>query len=86
LKVEFLAGRQFIVQPDNWRKPIGEILVEKKLISEQQLNEALAMQKERPGEKLGQILVKMGYVSKKEVLRAYAEQLGMLYSTGSDTD
>jgi type IV pilus assembly protein PilB len=74
------------VQPRNWRKPIGEILIGKNLISNMQLQEALNLQRERPGEKLGQILVKLGYVSKKDVLRAYAEQLGMLYSTGSDTD
>jgi type IV pilus assembly protein PilB len=74
------------VQPRNWRKPIGEILIGKNLINENQLQEALRLQKQRPGEKLGQVLVKLGYVSKKDVLRAYAEQLGMLYSTGGDTD
>ena len=50
----------------NNRTKIGEILVERNLITRDQLNEVLEEQK-RKGGKLGQILVKKGYV-KGEVL------------------
>ena len=74
------------MRPRNWRKPIGEILIEKNFLTRAQLEEALALQCQLPGQKIGQILVKLGYVSKMEVLRAHAEQLGMIYEGGLDTD
>jgi hypothetical protein len=75
------------LQSRNWRKPIGEILIDKGLITRAQLEEGLAMQRRQPRKKLGEILVKLGYVSKKDVLRAHAEQLGMMYEAGpADTD
>ncbi|NIM04834.1 MAG: hypothetical protein GTO55_02685 [Armatimonadetes bacterium] len=74
------------LQPRNWRKPIGEILVEKELVTRAQLEEALVLQRRQPGKKIGEVLVKLGYVDKKDVLRAHAEQLGMMYETGVDTD
>ena len=41
---------------------LGELLVKKSLISEQQLNEALELQKQE-GTRIGEILIKMGLVS-----------------------
>jgi len=70
----------------HWRKPIGEILVNKELLTKEQLEYALDQQKQKPGEKIGQILIKLGYVTKKDVLKAYAEQLGSIYDSGTDTD
>ncbi|MBI2194515.1 MAG: Flp pilus assembly complex ATPase component TadA [Planctomycetes bacterium] len=58
------------------RKPLGEILRDRGLITEQQLNEALTVQKEK-GAALGGILVELGYVSQPDILRALADQAGM---------
>ncbi len=50
--------------------PIGEILVYKQIISQSQLIEALTYQKNNPGEKLGDILVKLGYTTKDKIEKA----------------
>lgn len=70
----------------NWRKPIGEILIEKGLLTKEQLDEGLALQKRQSGKKIGAVLVSLGFVSMKDVLRAHAEQLGLIYDSGPDTD
>jgi general secretion pathway protein E len=54
---------------------LGEILIERKLITEEDLARALELQRERPGDKLGKILVDLGFVAHREVLSALAEQL-----------
>jgi hypothetical protein len=58
------------------KKLIGQILLERGLITQPQLDEALNVQKNTT-ERLGRILVDMGYVTEKDVLRAHAEQLGI---------
>ncbi|MDD5454489.1 MAG: ATPase, T2SS/T4P/T4SS family, partial [Candidatus Ratteibacteria bacterium] len=55
---------------------IGEILKEKKLITEEQLNKALTEQRES-GKLLGKILVERGYVSEADILSVLSVQLGM---------
>jgi general secretion pathway protein E len=55
---------------------LGEILIERKLISEEDLERALELQKER-GEKLGKTLVDMGFIAMRDVLAALAEQLNV---------
>jgi general secretion pathway protein E len=54
---------------------LGEILIERKLITEEDLARALELQAERRGDKLGKILVDLGFVAQREVLSALAEQL-----------
>src|SRR5580692_1091204 len=54
---------------------LGEILLERKLITGEDLDRALELQKERGGEKLGKILVDLGFISARDVLSALAEQL-----------
>ncbi|HET9680355.1 MAG TPA: GspE/PulE family protein [Gammaproteobacteria bacterium] len=54
---------------------IGELLLQHKVISEEQLSEALAEQK-RSGRKLGRVLVDMGFVTDDEMLQLLARQLG----------
>lgn len=54
---------------------IGELLVQHKAISEQQLQEALAEQK-RSGRKLGRVLIDMGFITEDEMLQILARQLG----------
>ncbi|MCS7025533.1 MAG: ATPase, T2SS/T4P/T4SS family [Bryobacteraceae bacterium] len=53
---------------------LGEMLIERRLITPDELERALELQKER-GEKLGKILVDLGFVSQKDVLSTLAEQL-----------
>jgi MSHA biogenesis protein MshE len=57
---------------------IGDLLVEKKLISEGQLQAALAEQK-KSGRKLGRVLIDNGYVDEESMLRLLAAHLGMPY-------
>ncbi len=52
---------------------LGEILIERKLITAEDLERALELQKER-GDKIGKTLVDMGMVAMRDVLAALAEQ------------
>jgi type IV pilus assembly protein PilB len=61
------AGRQ---------KPLGQVLKEMELVHEGQIQEALAIQRKEGGV-IGEILVKMGYVAREEILLALAAQMGM---------
>jgi len=68
------------MRPRYWLKPLGEILVEKGLATRPQLEEGLAVQQRQPGQKIGAILVELGYITTKDLLRAYADQLGTAYA------
>ena len=48
-------------------KPLGEILVEKGLLSQQQLDGAIAVQGE---EQLGSVLINWGWITKEQLLEA----------------
>lgn len=59
-----------------WRKTekkIGQILVNADLITEEELDQALEIQKVN-GERIGKILVNLGYVGEKELIKCIAEQ------------
>ncbi len=58
-------------------RKIGEILIEKGVITEDQLQEALSIQAERPGRKIGEILIKQKYITESELKSALAEQFGL---------
>ncbi len=62
---------------------IGQLLKNKKLINEQQLEEALSKQRDTK-EKLGQILLKFGYLKEDELLETLAYQLDIPYIKLSD--
>ncbi len=55
---------------------LGDILVEKKLITPSELNIALGEQ-QRTKEMLGQILIRMGFVAERDMLQFLAEQQGL---------
>ncbi|MDB5745983.1 MAG: type secretion system protein E:ral secretory system protein N-terminal [Massilia sp.] len=57
---------------------LGEILVQEKLLSEEQLNQALADQK-RTGRKLGRVFVENGFVTEEQISGALARQLNIPY-------
>src|ERR1043166_5578698 len=62
-------------------RPLGQLLQDRGVISEEDLNNALALQKERP-DKLGRILIDLGYVAERDVLTALSEQLKIALFTG----
>jgi type IV pilus assembly protein PilB len=57
------------------RKPIGQLLLDKQLVEKEQIQRALEYQ-QKSGEKLrlGEILVKFGYVTPEDVLKCIGEQ------------
>ncbi|MBM3501750.1 MAG: type II secretion system protein GspE, partial [Armatimonadetes bacterium] len=58
------------------RLMIGQLLVQKGLITEERLNEALAMQKQTT-QRIGEILVDLGYIDQRQLFEALAEQQGL---------
>ena len=60
------------------RVRIGDLLVEQKMISQAQLQEALAEQK-KSGRKLGRVLVENGFVDENRLLILLSEQLDIPY-------
>lgn len=60
------------------RKQLGQMLLQEKLITEDQLNKALEMQK-GSNELIGKILVKMGFVTEEAVTEVFARQKGLDY-------
>ncbi|HEY0847969.1 MAG TPA: GspE/PulE family protein, partial [Noviherbaspirillum sp.] len=57
---------------------LGEILVQQKLLSEEQLQFSLAEQK-RTGRKLGRVFIENGFVSEEQISGALAKQLNIPY-------
>jgi len=55
-------------------KPLGQLLLERGLISEDDLKNALALQQEKP-DKLGRILIDLGYVAERDILATISDQL-----------
>src|ERR1700687_572168 len=55
---------------------LAEILIHKHLITSEDLDRALELQRER-GDKLGKILVDLGFIAARDVLIALSEQLGV---------
>ncbi len=53
---------------------LGELLIAKRLIQQDDLDRALELQKER-GEKIGRLLIELGLVAQRDVLAALSEQL-----------
>ena len=58
------------------KKKIGDIFIEKKIIDNFQLEKALKVQK-NTGERLGQVLVKLGFVTEQDIANALEVQLGI---------
>jgi general secretion pathway protein E len=53
---------------------LGEILIERGLITDEDLDRALELQRER-GDKIGKILVDLGFIAMRDVIAALSEQL-----------
>ena len=59
-------------------KQLGELLLEKGIINEAQLEKALKIQKEKGG-LIGQILVILGYAKEEEIAQVLTVQYGFPY-------
>ncbi len=55
-------------------KPLGQLLRERGLVSEEDLKNALTLQQERR-DKLGRILIDLGYIAERDVLAVLSDQL-----------
>jgi general secretion pathway protein E len=55
---------------------LGEMLIERQQITQEDLDRALEIQRER-SDKLGKILVDLGFIAMRDVLAALSEQLGV---------
>ncbi|MDQ2901780.1 MAG: type II secretion system ATPase GspE [Acidobacteriota bacterium] len=60
--------------------PLGELLISRRLIEKEDLDRALDLQKER-GDKLGKILVDMGFIAMRDLVAALSEQLSIPLAT-----
>ena len=59
-------------------KRIGEVLLERGVITQKELERALAQQKERGG-LMGQVLIELGFVTEEEIALALTAQYGFPY-------
>jgi len=60
-------------------KPLGEVLVEERLISREQLSDAIKRQQET-GRPIGKILLEMGALNEDALVEAVSRQLGVPYA------
>lgn|SRR3989338_6865862 len=60
------------------QKQLGELLIEGKLITRENLEEALSVQKEKGG-LIGQVLVNLGHTTEEAIARALTAQYGFPY-------
>lgn len=65
-------------------KRLGQILVEKKFITRDQLENLIEEQKRRPGELIGQVAESMNLINEEQLIAALAEQMGMQAVTLGD--
>lgn len=64
------------LSPLKKRKLLGQMLIEKNLLEEEELRTAVIAQK-NSREKIGRILVDLGYISERDLLNTLSEQLGI---------
>ncbi len=65
-----------INKPSSGRKKMGELLIEHGIITREQLDEALDVQRHSE-ELIGRIMVNLGFLNELDVLKMYALQLGV---------
>ncbi len=66
-------------------KQLGELLIERGIINENQLEKALTMQKEKGG-LIGELLVALGFVKEEDIAQALTAQYGFPYLPLSNYD
>lgn len=65
-----------MLQPRQKRRMLGELLISEGLLTQAQLDQALAEQK-RQGFRLGQMLDRLGLVSEKDIISVIGKQMGI---------
>lgn len=60
----------------NKRKRLGDLLIEAGIISKEQLEKALTVQK-KTGERLGKVLINLGYITEESMIEVLEFQLGV---------
>jgi type IV pilus assembly protein PilB len=60
----------------NNRKRLGDLLIEARLITKEQLDKALTVQK-KTGERLGKVLINLGYITENNIIEVLEFQLGV---------
>lgn len=68
-----------------YKQKLGSILVSSGVITEEQLEQALEIQKEK-GEMLGSILIDEGFITKEQLYQALQEQIGIQYIDLKDVE
>ena len=76
---------ELIRQPQVSRLRLGDILVSAKLVTRDQLQEALSGQTSGGG-RLGEHLVKLGHLAETDLKRYLAKQLGLAFDPGPELD
>ncbi|MBL7151796.1 MAG: hypothetical protein ISS32_00245 [Candidatus Omnitrophica bacterium] len=66
-------------------KQLGELLIERGIINQQQLEKALTVQKEKGG-LIGEVLVKIGFATEEDIAQALTAQFGFPYLPLSNYD
>jgi general secretion pathway protein E len=69
-----------VIDPPRRPARLGEMLIERRQIAQEDLDRALEIQKER-SDKLGKILVDLGFIATRDVLAALSEQLAVPLAT-----
>ena len=73
-------------EPGKRRVRMGDLLVERNVITRAQLEECLVLQKSSPSERLGQILVRKGYAKEDDVMVCLAEEYGLEFVRVTQTE
>lgn len=66
-------------------KQLGELLIERGVLSEEQLEKALSLQKEKGG-LIGEILVELGFAKEEDIAQSLTAQYGFPYLPLSNYD
>ena len=73
---EALRSRQDVDEDTVERRAIGQILIEMGVVTDEQLQEALATQREKGGV-IGQVMVEAGMCTAEDIMQGLATQFGM---------
>lgn len=66
-------------KPEVSHKRVGEILIDKGFLRQEQLEKALQVQRESSGLRLGQTLIRLGLITEDQLAECLAQQLGVPY-------
>ncbi|MDH3871190.1 MAG: ATPase, T2SS/T4P/T4SS family, partial [Gammaproteobacteria bacterium] len=72
------AGNETVIQKPGKQSRLGDSLVEKELLTQKRVEEAVALQ-QKTGKRMGQIIIENGWASEQDVLMAIGEQLSVPY-------